>query len=409
MVNQETGQRGFLLSGKEISLEPYHQGKADFSQNIQRLRNHFRQSGYQSHMSALLDNSENMAQAWAEEAADPEIEARREMNRVNTTMEDLIRFMEKGEGKRHMDAIREEINRFIAEEEVLIELRTDKADNIGAMTISVTVASFFISVVLVIFSSYLLAKKIYRQIGAEPEYMATITRRIADGDLRTPLSSSHQTARTGIYSAMFDMSGRLRSMLSKILETARTQSQSTHNLVTIAEETSNNVRKQQDSTAEIVSALSQLRATASEVATSTMNVAGSANQAREMVDLGNQKADQVSAQIQALSEELRRIATSIQELSNSANGISNILDVIKNIADQTNLLAPNAAIEAARAGEQGRGFAVVADEVRSLAQNTQNSTSEIETMIVQLQQGANASVEAASKGVQQAEDTVTET
>ncbi|MGN0414011.1 MAG: methyl-accepting chemotaxis protein [Agathobacter sp.] len=89
--------------------------------------------------------------------------------------------------------------------------------------------------------------------------------------------------------------------------------------------------------------------------------------------------EEVSETMQATTKIAGKLSEAVQEI-----GVT--LNLISDISSSTNLLALNASIEAARAGEAGRGFAVVATEVGNLAESTQNTLKEVETVIARVQQ-----------------------
>ncbi len=91
-----------------------------------------------------------------------------------------------------------------------------------------------------------------------------------------------------------------------------------------------------------------------------------------------------------ISEDICTLAAMIEKIQNT-------VQVIKQIADQTNLLALNAAIEAARSGEAGKGFGVVATEVKKLANHSHEAAQEIHTIISQILDQTQVSVENSQK------------
>ncbi len=86
-----------------------------------------------------------------------------------------------------------------------------------------------------------------------------------------------------------------------------------------------------------------------------------------------------------IRETIHETEKRIKRLGQRSQEINVTVDIINNIAERTHVLALNAAMQAAAAGEAGRGFAVVAEEVQRLAESSRNATSQISTLVKNIQ------------------------
>jgi len=230
-----------------------------------------------------------------------------------------------------------------------------------------------------------------------------------EGDLtkRVVVKSKDAIDRVGRYFNLF--LDKIHDAISRVDGASQQLSVSSTQLTTITDETKYSIDQQQSETDQVATAINEMAATVGEVARNATDAASATHDADERALEGRQIVSSSIESIHVLVKDIEEAAKVITQLRSDSESIGSVLDVIQGIAEQTNLLALNAAIEAARAGEQGRGFAVVADEVRTLASRTQESTTEIKSIIDNLQTGAEKAVHAMDKGREQVQKTVEKT
>ncbi|WP_289284053.1 MULTISPECIES: methyl-accepting chemotaxis protein [unclassified Methylophaga] len=251
------------------------------------------------------------------------------------------------------------------------------------------IAMAVVSLVLGIFISKIIISNIVTPIKG---VMSVLTTMAQDNDLTKRMNFASKDEVGAMGNAFNSFVEKLQKLVMGITDASEQLSTAAEETSVVSRSTNQNIAQQKNETTHVASAITQMTATVQEVANSAEKASAAAIKGDKDSESGRQVVEEIVASINNLADEINSSTSVIRTLKSDSENIGTVLDVIKNIAEQTNLLALNAAIEAARAGDQGRGFAVVADEVRSLAQKTQDSTKEIEDLILTLQQGSDNAV-----------------
>jgi CHASE3 domain sensor protein len=331
VVEAESGQRGFVITGREDFLEPYTRAMNEIERNYSDLR------------ALIADNPSQIRRAETIHALiakrDTELKAVIGLKRTGG-VDQAAKFITAGEGLRTMQELRAAVREMDRIEEELLVRRREEAETSSSRTRAVILWGSVLGTSFVAVVGWLIARTLARQISSV---------------VRNVQSSSAE----------------LQSAANQQVTSAKEQATAMN---------------------EISTTTSELLATAKQIAESSRRVSRVAGDTATAARGGDQTVERTSQAIANIQRQVDLIVSHMLDLGKKSQQIGLFLDLINELAEQTNILAINATIEAAGAGENGKRFAVVAEEIRRLADRVGVSTKEIRQLIEDIRAAVNKTV-----------------
>jgi methyl-accepting chemotaxis protein len=399
-LDMETGERGFLLAGREEFLEPYNSGSTVFYQRASELARFVADNPAQTQ---LINEAIKTIKDWQRTIVDPLITLRRQIGDAKN-MDDLGKLVGEARGKTYFDSFRSLIAEFVAIEEGLLASRSSENEKLVNRTNLIILISILVAVVISLTASYVISNIVLRQVGGEPNRIAVITDRIADGDLTVQFDANR--ASTGILGAVREMVGSIRKITNQISGATTNVSSALSEIAASISTQTTGAAQQATAINETTSTLEEIRSTSTQTLEKAEMLGGVASKARDQGQQGIQATNQTVEAMSAIRKKVEAIAETNLALSEQTKQIGEITGVVNNLSQQSKMLALNASIEAAKAGEAGKGFAVVASQIGNLAERSEESTVQVQKILENIRHATDRAVMATEEGAKEVDQGV---
>ena len=207
MVDMETGERGFVISGDSKFLETHDDGEEQFAAEIIELKKQVADNPVQV---ALLDEIDQLKNKWLKIAVEPAILLRKKINKSGqSNIDDIAAFVKSGVGKRIMDKLRVKLGEFTQVEKDLLVAREKEAATVAQRSVFIMIFGTVVAIALGIIGMVMVSRSVLRQVGGEPAEIAAITGRIAKGELDIDINENQTLS--GIFESITKMAKSLKS------------------------------------------------------------------------------------------------------------------------------------------------------------------------------------------------------
>ena len=187
LVDAETGQRGYLLTGDEAYLEPYRAAIKNIDQTIGNLKSLTSDNPNQQKRIQILEPLVEKKLAELQRTIDV---------RKNEGLTAANRVVLEGSGKRWMDQIRAVVAEMTNEEQDLLTLRTQRTNESVARSVRTTLAGTLLSISLLLLCFGLLLrelserKKAQKALAKSEKWFSTTLASIGDAVIATDMNGA---------------------------------------------------------------------------------------------------------------------------------------------------------------------------------------------------------------------------